>query len=397
MQAGAAALALPAGAAVALLLARGGAVLEGSNRASFVVLAASGLAGVAAVLVAAVRGGRSSARLPRATRALIEAVSGALGDAVLVLEGGGRVVRANDAAGLLVGMPAARILGREASFLGPDLAALRRGLDRGPAAAFITVIAAAGPVRARATLVRVSRRPAVDVAVLRPEPPALRTGRPGEGEASRAAAAAAPGREHDLALAAIAAALRDPLVRASTAASMLRLVLAAPPLAAERELLRLEEELAVAERRLAALAAAGERGRHAPRRLDLAGAAAELARTISLPDGVSIRAFTEPAFALADEGRLRPALREAIRGAAAALPHGGELRLRTARRGGEVVLEIAAAGLAGARRAWLPFVRALVGPTGARVEEDATAGGETVCRVVLPAAEEQPTVDGKLG
>jgi hypothetical protein len=203
-------------------------------------------------------------------------------------------------------------------------------------------------------------------------------------------ASVTPGAEHDLALAGIGAAIREPLVRASTAASMLRLVLPAPPVAAERELLRLEEELAVAERRLAALVAASERGRRAPRALDLAAVAAEIARTLSLPAGVRVRWHAEPgepAVALADEGRLRPALREAMRGAAATLlPHGGEVRLRAAQRAGEVTLEIAADGFNGSRGTWLPFVRALLGPADARVEDESVPGRGSVCRIVLRAA-----------
>jgi hypothetical protein len=209
-----------------------------------------------------------------------------------------------------------------------------------------------------------------------------------------------PGAEHDLALAGIGAAIREPLVRASTAASMLRLVLPAPPVAAERELLRLEEELAVAERRLAALVAAGERGRRAPRALDLAAVAAEVARTLSLPGAIRVRwpaAAGEPVVALGDEGRLRPALREAIRGSAATLlPHGGEVRLRAGQRGGEVTLEIAADGVARARDPWLPFVRALLGPAGARVEEESLPGRGTVCRIVLPAAPSDVLEDAEI-
>ncbi|HYG67048.1 MAG TPA: hypothetical protein VD838_05290, partial [Anaeromyxobacteraceae bacterium] len=109
------------------------------------------------------------------------------------------------------------------------------------------------------------------------------------------------------------------------------------------------------------------------------------ARTLNVPAGVRIGAPEGEGVALADEGRLRPALREAIRGAAATLPRGGEVRLRVSRRGAEAVVEIAADGVAADREPWLPLVRALLGP-GARVAGEAVPGRGTVCRIAFPAA-----------
>jgi signal transduction histidine kinase len=323
VQVGATALALPAGATLALLLVRGGAVFDGPAAASFAVLAATGLAGLGAVAAAALlRRGRST------TAATLRSLPPPLPSQIRTVA-----------------------------------SATRRPVPSSPLTEHLSLSAKTAPGR------EVAGREAL--------------GRPA-GE-NRSAA-----EEHDRALAGIAAGLREPLVRASTAASMLRLVLPAPPAAALRELLRVEEDLAVAERRLAALVAAGERGRRAPRPIDLAAVAAEIARTLSLPAGVQVRWHAEPgepAVALADEGRLRPALREAIRGAAATLlPHGGEVRLRAAQRAGEVTLEIAADGFHGSRGTWLPFVRALLGPADARVEDESVPGRGSVCRIVLRAA-----------
>ncbi|HEY6101434.1 MAG TPA: hypothetical protein VIW03_18495, partial [Anaeromyxobacter sp.] len=283
----------------------------------------------------------------------------------------GRVVQANEAAARVAGLPVASLLGREASALGGDLPLLLRGLARGPASGVVTVVGAAAPVRARAAAVRAGRRPAFDVVVLRPHPPARPPPLPRESGRGDGGAAAR----------AISAALREPLSRAQRAISLLRLALPAVPALAAREIARLEEALADAERGLAAVAPEGA-GRRRP--VEVAALVADLLRTIELPPGVSVRRALAPGLVVADEARLRRALAEVLREAAAAMPSGGELSVGVARRGADLVVEVVDTG-ARAAADGATLARALLVEQGGRLEQVPVPGRGTVCRIALPA------------
>ena len=353
MQLGSAADALPAGAAVAAAIAW---------------LAVAAIPAGAAVLavVRLLRRRRARAGLPRDARALLEAIPAALGDAVLVLDATGRVVQANESAARLAGLPVARLLGREASALGGDLPVLLRGLARGPASGVVTVAGAAGPIRARAAVLRAGRRPPLDVAVLRPQPPPRPPPLPRAGAQGDGGAAAR----------AVSAALRDPLSRAQRAVSLLRLALPpASPLVA-REMARLEKALADAA------SASDGAGRRRP--VEVAALLADLLRTIELPAGVSVRRALAPGLVVADEARLRRALSEVLREAAAAMPSGGELSVGVARRGADLVVEVVDTG-ARAAPDGATLARALLVEQGGRLEQLPVPGRGTVCRIALPA------------
>ena len=370
VQLGAAALALPAGAALALAAARGEAVLSGPGREAFLTLALTGAAGIAAVVVAGLREARRAAAPASAVGSVVE-ISASLGDAVLLLDGGGGIVSANEAAARLAGVPADRLAGRSAAVLGPDLPVLARGLPRA-AAADVQLETAAGRIRARAAVLAVA--PALAVVVLRPLP-APPPQRPPPLPRRRSDAVAAP--------AALAEAIRAPLARAATATSLLRLSLPGGALA-DRELRELEAALADADRRLAALDAAG-RGAGRARPVEVASVLADLLGALELPAGVRLQPALAPGLALADEPRLRRALREVLREALEAMPHGGDLAIAVAQRGGELVVEVSDTGAATGRGA-LPLARALLGEAGGRLEREAVPGRGTVLRIALRAA-----------
>lgn len=338
----------------------------GAVLATFVAL------GVAVALGSLLRARRGRARLPPALRRL-EELSGALGDAVLVAEGTGRIVRANDAAVQLVGTE--RLVGMDIASLGPDLAAVARGLARGPASAFVAVEAAGGPVRAHASLARIPSSPDLDVILLRPEalsvrPPALPTPRPAPTPSDSAKARAA--------IAAAAAALREPLARAGRAASLLRLV--GPPLAARAAdaLGALEAAVEDADRRASLLSAAGEGGHG--RALDVASLVADLVGAFAPPPGVRVRTRLAPACALADDRPLRAALREILRAAAQG---GGEVEIEVSAGVAGPSITIAARAVSDGAAA---LARALVAPHGGRVEEHQAPGRGHVVEVALVPA-----------
>jgi signal transduction histidine kinase len=345
-----------------------------SPTAAVLALAALGvLAGVAFLAM-------SRRRLPRALRPLLGAVPDALGDAALLLDREGRIAAANAGAGRLAGVAPARLAGRSAAAVfGGDLEILQRGTGRGPGAGTIALAAVAGAPRARAVVVRVSDRPPLDLAVLRPEPapprpPPVPVYAPPPPPSRRAEAHADLG--------AVSAALREPARRAATAASMLRLLLGGPGASGD-ELDRLDAALGDLERRLGALAAAGARGPGATRPVDLAAIVRELLAAPA-PGLVRIRAALAPARALADEGRLRAALREVVRAALEALPSGGELCVSVLPRAGSAIVELASSSAADAGVA--AIARALLGPEGGRVEVEAVPGRGSVCRISLPSA-----------
>ncbi len=314
----------------------------------------------------------------------------ALGDAALVLDREGRIVSANDAAGRLVGVGTRALEGQPIAALGEDLRVLARGLAHGPAAGMVSVsFRAAAPFRARAALARISSRPARDLVVVRLEPslqrpPPLPVTHPAHASTAALDVSAPDVPAPDEAragLGAAAAAVRGPLSRASRAVSLLRLTstnLDARPAAA---LVAAEEALEEAERRVAALAAAGQPG--VRRALDLSALVEDLVRATSLPPGVRVRGDLAPARALGDERPLRAALREVLRSAASALS-AGEILITVRGDGNAPTIVFAAPGATAA--AHLPLARALLAPHGGRVDELPGRDGAWRLRLALPRA-----------
>jgi signal transduction histidine kinase len=153
------------------------------------------------------------------------------------------------------------------------------------------------------------------------------------------------------------------------------------PALAAREIARLEEALAEAEQGLAALAPDGA-GRRRP--VEVAALLADLLRTMELPPGVAVRRTLAPGLVVADEARLRRALAEVLREAAAAMPSGGELSVGVARRGADLVVEVVDTG-ARAAADGATLARALLVEQGGRLEQVPVPGRGTVCRIALPA------------
>jgi signal transduction histidine kinase len=356
----------------------------GSFPSVLAALAALALsAGALALVVAALLAVRRARAV--AARPLASALPDLLGDAALLLDRNGRIVTANAPARALLDAPATGALeGVSAAALVLEIEGLRRGLARGPAGAEVTVRRGAAAARARVALVRVGRRPVRDLLVLRVEhaaerPPPLPIALPPP----------VPGARLDghADLAAVSAALRDPLARAATATAMIRLLAAALPPRPAEELARLEAALGELEGRLGALAAAGDAGAGRPRAVDLAAVIEDLLAGLTAPAEVRIRRALLPARAVADEARLRAALRAVLRAAVQALPAGGELLVSVAPRGASVLVEVASPGVAAAAAGGaVALARALLGPEGARVEHEAVPGRGRLFRIALPAA-----------
>lgn len=324
--------------------------------------------------------------VPGAVALLAEAIPDALGDAVLAIDAAGRIGHANSAAARLLGISVADLVDADLAAVAPELFLLSRGLERGPARARIQVPVQGGAVRVRAALVRVVARPPWALAVLRPllvarvSPPPLPPPVP-----PPLAASAPPSsrREARAGLAAAAASLRDPVARATEALSLLRL--AAPPLSAQAagELAAAEDALAVAGRRVAALASAGQ-GTGARHALDLAALVEELVAAFPAPPGVHLRFDLAPSRALADDRPVRAAVRELLAAAAAALPAGGEIAVAVGTSGGAATIEIRAP--AHVSPGGLSLARALVAPQGGRVEEEPVPGRGAIVRIALDGA-----------
>ncbi len=340
------------------------------------LLAPGGVLGAFVALGFLLRARRKRVRLPQTVRRA-EQLAGALGDAVLVADGSGRIVRANDSAVRLAGTE--RLVGMQLAELGPDLPAVARGLTRGLASAFVAVETSVGLVRAQASLARISSRPALDLIVLRPEalapspppmPPPLPIPRsapmPSDAAGARAAIAAA------------AAALREPLSRAGRAASLLRLV--GPPLSprAANALGAMEAAVEDAERRTALLAAAGEGGRRGA--LDLAALVGDLVRAFAPRSGARVRTRLAPAFALGDDRPVRAAVREILHAAA---DGGGDVEIEVSASAAGPSIAIGARAVAHGATA---LARALVAPHGGRVEEHEGPSGRHVVKVALVPA-----------
>jgi hypothetical protein len=318
---------------------------------------------------------------------IVRAVWEPFGDAVVLLDPAGRIVAANDMAGhLFAPIPASELTGKDVAVLGYDVTVLWHGVRRGPATADVTIPFGAGPLRARAALVRLASRPPRDLLVLRRGEHAPAEAPPAHPPPLPGTAPRTPGPgEVRAVLGAAAASLRDPLARALAAASYLRL--GAPPLAAgaATELARLEVALDDAGRRLGALAAAAERAGGSPRTLDLATLVADLLATHPPPPGVRVRTALRPALAVADDRTLRAALREALRAMVAGAAN-GELTVAVSGHGAAAVVEIAG-GLAPAEDDGAAAVaRALVAQHGGTVESDEAPGHARRLRIALPLA-----------
>jgi hypothetical protein len=318
--------------------------------------------------------------LPTRLALLAEAIADALGDAVVAVDDRGRIGHANTAAARLVGASVADLVDGDAAEVAPEVVALARGVERGPAAAQLTVPGPRGPVRVRAAVVRVRTRPAWSLVVLRPaivrrqRPPPLPPGSPRIGPSHGVARAA---------LAASAAALDDPLARAAAALSILRL--ASPPLGARaaEALAAAEAALEIGARRVFALGEAGRGG--AARALDLAALAAELAASFAAPHGIRVRVEAHgDARALADDRPVRAALREVLVAAASSSPPGAELVVVARAGTSAATLEVWAP--ARVQPGGLSLARALVAPQGGRVEEDGAPGQGALVRIALAAA-----------
>jgi hypothetical protein len=340
-------------------------------------------------LVLAVLAAAAAARLwllrrrtvPHRVALLAEAIPEALGDAVLALDGSGRVGHASSTAGRLVGVPVPELVDREVAAVAPELAALARGAERGPASARISVPGPRGPARVRAVVVRVSAHPPWDLAVLRPLPEA----RPRPPPLPRGPRAPWPARgEARAGFAAAAAALAEPLGDAAGALSILRL--AAPALGprAAAALDAAERALEVADRRLAALTAAGQGGVRGA--LDLGALVEDLVARFSPPPGVRVRtdASESPARALADDRPVRAAVRELLAAAAAAAGPGGEIAVAV--RPGPASIAVEVRSPARVPAGGLSLARALLAPQGGRVEEEPEAGRGGVVRIALARA-----------
>jgi signal transduction histidine kinase len=358
--------------------------LDGKPVVNFPPVRAAGLGVVLAVVAwAALRWAIARRRaVPRRVALLAEAIPEALGDAVLALDAAGRVGHANSAAGRLVGIPVAELVDRDVAAVVPELAALARGAERGPASARISVPGPRGPARVRAVVLRVSSRPAWDLAVLRPFP----VTRPRPPPLPRSPPAPWPARgEARAGFAAAAAALREPVAQAAGAVSILRL--AAPALGARGAFALAEAEAAleIADRRVAALAAAGEGG--VRRVLDLGALAADLVARFPPPPGVRVRTGdgAQGARALADDRPVRAALRELLAAAAAAAGAGGG-ELVVGVRCGPASVAIEVRSPARVPAGGLSLARALVAPQGGRVEEEPEPGRGGVVRIALERA-----------
>ncbi|HEX9290375.1 MAG TPA: hypothetical protein VF904_12705 [Anaeromyxobacteraceae bacterium] len=383
----AAALAFPASAALALLAVRGRAVFEGEGARAFLVLAATGAAALGTAVAAAVRERRR--RLPAVSAqvaALLRGIATPLGDAAVAFDPLGRLVWANDAAVALSGYAPEALLGRGRQALGDDLAVLLRGLGHGPAAGRVAIATPAGRVPADAAAVRVPGAPPLDVAALRVLPPEAEADAPAVEDAD-IVPDPPPALESPLvarAIASVSAELRAPLARASASAALLRLVLPGGQDAAGDHLARIEDGLREAEATLAALTAPLQPP--APVAVDVDALLSEALAGVAFAPGVRIRRVAAGAIALADGVQLRQALRHLLRIAAAAMPSGGDLGLRSARRGAEVVLEIADTGAGAEPSLDLPLAERLVAAQRGRLERAAVPGRGAVCRLVLPAA-----------
>jgi hypothetical protein len=304
-------------------------------------------------------------------------MAGALGDAVLALDLSGRIVFADSAAARLLGASVAGLVDQDLAGIAPELAALARGLERGPAAARLALPGRAGPVRVHAALVRVRARPPLALAVLRPlpllSPPPLPPGPPAPPRPNRAEARAG--------LAAAAAALRAPVAEAADALSLLRLTVTGLTRGADEALGAAEDALAAAARRIAELELAAAPGARRP--VDLGALVEALVSSFPAPPGVRLHLEPGSSRADADDRAVRAALRELLGAAAATLPTGGDISVAV--RGGITAPAIEVRTAARIGTAGLALARALVAPQGGLIEDEPLPGRGWVARIALEA------------
>ena len=349
-----------------------------------VLLACAVLVLAAGVALALRRARRGRAGVPQAVEAFLAGFATPFGDAALAFDAGGRVVWANAAAVTLSSRgPSLLGLGRDA--LGSDLAVLLRGLACGPAAGRVAIPTAAGPVSARAAAARLPGRSLLDVVLVRVEPLSavedadIVLERPPPPLRVAPAVNAVPAQPS---MAAVAAEISGPVGRAREAAALLRLAL--PRTAGDDHLARLERELESVEASLSALLAPLPPA--VPRPVDVAALLSEALRGAAFAPGVRMRRVGGAAAALAAAAQLRDALGHLLALASAAMPSGGELGLRTAVRGADVLIEIADTGAGGPAGLRLALAERLVAAQGGRLERASTAGRGQLWRVVVPAA-----------
>lgn len=390
MHARAAALAFPACAAAVLWALRGASLLHGPGAPAFLALAATGAAGLVALAAALRAERRARAAVPPAAEAFLAGLATPLGDAALVFDRGGRLVWANDAAAALAGRAPGDLRGRGHDVLGEDLSVLLRGLARGPASGRVAISTPAGRAGARAAAARLPGAAAVDVALVRLEPPEALAPRPVEdadivpeaGPPPLRVGPAVTATAAQPSLAAVASDLAAPVARARAASALLRLAL--PGTAGDEHLLELERALEAAEASLGALLAPLPQA--VPRPVDVAALLSDALREASFAQGVRMKRVGGAAAALADAGQLREALAHLLALASAAMPEGGELGLRTALRGREVLVEVADTGAGGPAGLRLALAERLVAAQGGRLERATVPGRGEVWRVLLPAA-----------
>ena len=350
---------------------------------TFPSVRAAGLAVVLAAVAAwaALRGLLRRRTVPARVALLAEAIPEAFGDAVLALDEAGRIGHANTAAARLVGIPVAELVDREVAAVLPELGDLARGTERGPAAARISVPGPRGPARVRAVVLGVQARPRWSLAVLRP----FAVARPRPPPLPRAPPAPWPAwGEARAGFAAAAGALREPVEQAAEAVSILRLAVPALGARAASALAAAEVALEIADRRVAALAAAGEGGVRCA--LDVTALVEDLVARFPPPAGVRVRtgASAPSARALADDRPVRAALRELLAAAAGALPAGGEIAVGVRAGPASVAIEVRSPSRVPA--GGLSFARALVAPQGGRVEEEPEPERGGVVRIALERA-----------
>ena len=348
-------------------------------------------AAIAAFVAGTLLARRRRGGVRRALEPLVDALGEGLGDAVLVLDGRGRIVLANAPALRAAVLERDGMIDRDVTVMGADVTRLWASVSRGhPVQALVTIPFGPAPVRAVGIAARLTSAPRLDVLVLRPQPRRARPS-PAPPPLPRAAPAPEPG-EARAAIGAVAASVKAPLARAATAASYVRLLAPPLPSRAAEALASLERALEDAGRRLGAIASSAARGGAAVHPVDVGALVAELVGAFQPAPGVRLRATIRPAVALADDRPLRAAVREALRAVSTGAPSGVVIDVSVAAGEAVAVIEIAGGVAPRDDDGAAAIAHALVAPLGGRVEEEATPAHGRSVRIVLRGAP-TPTVE----